>query len=258
MKHKLDVRSMFISDLHLGFKDCKADYLLDLLKNCQADTLYLVGDIIDLQSLRKRMFWPSSHHKVVHRIIKLQQSGTRVIYIPGNHDAAMRRYIKQFFAGVEILPFADFTSLSGKRFLVCHGDQFDSEVCLGKWQATLGDVLYDLLLFINRWSNKFRTMLGMEYFSLSNYIKERIPKASQAITRYQEAGLNYAEKNGYDGIICGHIHYPEVVHRGEMVYVNDGDWIENCTVFVEHHDASMELIYWPKHVASVSKIAAAA
>jgi UDP-2,3-diacylglucosamine pyrophosphatase LpxH len=187
--------------------------------------------------------------------LQLQQKGCRVIYIPGNHDDVMRRYLKHFFAGVEIQPDAIYTSIKQKKFLVCHGDQFDSHVCLGKWQMYLGDALYDLLLFINRWYNKLRGLFGKKYFSLANLIKQKIPKATEAILRYQDACLNYAQKKGLDGVICGHIHYPEIVHKNNMTYINDGDWIENCTAFVEYHNGEMELIYWVEQRQSLIKLA---
>ncbi|MBE0362655.1 hypothetical protein PULV_a0191 [Pseudoalteromonas ulvae UL12] len=254
MDKTLNVKSLFISDLHLGYKDCKATYLLDMLKHIQPEVLYLVGDIIDFQALKQRLFWPNSHYLVIQQLIHMQQNGCKVIYIPGNHDASVRRYANHFFAGIEIKQQVIFQSLSGKRFLVCHGDIFDGEVCLGKWQARLGDVLYDLLLFINRWYNKARRSLGLGYLSLAAYVKSRISGATQAINRYQDAALKYAKKLNLDGVICGHIHSAEIVYKHQMIYINDGDWIESCTAFVEHLDASMELIYWTEQQKTLEKV----
>lgn len=254
MDKTLKVKSLFISDLHLGYKDCKANYLLDMLKHIQPEVLYLVGDIIDFQSLKNKLYWPNSHYEVLQQFIAMQQQGCKVIYIPGNHDASVRRYANHFFAGIEIKQQVIFQSLSGKRFLVCHGDIFDAEVCLGKWQARLGDVLYDLLLFLNRWYNKARRLLGLEYLSLAAYIKSKISGATLAICRYQDAALKYAKKQNLDGVICGHIHSAEIVYKHQMIYINDGDWIESCTAFVEHHDASMELIFWTEQQKSIEKI----
>ncbi|WP_017443680.1 UDP-2,3-diacylglucosamine diphosphatase [Gayadomonas joobiniege] len=253
---KTQYQSIFLSDIHLGCRDCKAEYLLDLLEKVDAKTIYLVGDIFDIWALEKRFNWPQSHHQVVDTLIEKAKNGVKVIYVPGNHDEKVRRYIGMTFADIEIHSHYIHTTVDNKKFIVVHGDEFDGDVCLGAWQSRLGDVLYDLLLFLNRTCFKIRKLFGFGYWSLAGYIKSRVKGANEAIERYRQAAIEYAIKNGTDGIICGHIHQPDVIYQDNILYCNDGDWLENCTMLAENLDGSIELIYWTETVQRLSHYSA--
>ncbi|MBB1384110.1 UDP-2,3-diacylglucosamine diphosphatase [Pseudoalteromonas sp. SG45-5] len=231
--------AIWISDVHLGYKDCKADYLLDFLNSVESDTLYLVGDIIDLWSMKRQFYWHPSHYQVLSCA-----SGTRVIYIPGNHDETFRNYIDQTLFGIEVHQQFIHTTKANKRFLLVHGDDFDSATRYNKFISIVGDVGYDFLLFLNRWTNRIRKVFGGNYYSLAAWIKARVHKAREAITAFEDAAIHEAKKQNVDGIICGHIHHPKIKVDDGIVYCNDGDWIESCTALVEQQDGRIELLHW--------------
>lgn len=239
-------RTVWLSDIHLGCKDCKADYLLSFLENNQFDRLYLVGDIIDMWAMSKRLLWPASHNQVLHKIMELSASGCEVIYLPGNHDEPIQKYDGMTFGDITIKREHIHITADNKRFLVLHGDQFDEEVCFGPLHAWIGDKAYDLLLFLNRWYNRFRHYKGHSYWSLAGYIKKHIKGANKAIDRYRQACCNQAKKRNLNGVICGHIHHPEICTVGGIEYHNDGDWIENCSALTESHTGDMSLVFWAK------------
>ncbi|MCC2605455.1 UDP-2,3-diacylglucosamine diphosphatase [Planctobacterium marinum] len=237
-------RTVWISDIHLGYKDCKADYLLDFLKRSKIETLYLVGDIVDMWAMSKRFLWPQAHNELFHYLLNLSRSGTKVIYLPGNHDEPCQKYDGMCFGDVEIHREYIHTTADGKKLLLLHGDIFDSEVCFGPVTAWIGDKGYELLLFLNRWYNKARAWLGFPYWSLAGYIKSKISGANEAIERYRVASTNRARELGLDGVVCGHIHHPEVVEMDGVTYYNDGDWIENCSALTENKQGEIALITW--------------
>lgn len=237
-------RTLWLSDIHLGNKDCKADYLLHFLEHVTVDTLYLVGDIVDMWQMSKQFRWPDTHNQVMHKIMHMSQQGTRVVYLPGNHDAPIQSYSGMAFGDIEIERQLVHTTAQGKRYLVLHGDQFDADVTLGKFHAWIGDKGYDLLLFLNRWYNRFRSWRKNHYWSLAGYIKKHIKGANEAIARYREACTDKARDMGLDGVICGHIHHPESTMENGIHYVNDGDWIENCSALGEDIHGHLKLIYW--------------
>jgi UDP-2,3-diacylglucosamine pyrophosphatase LpxH len=245
--NKKHYRSVWLSDIHLGCKDCKADYLLDFLNKNTMDTLYLVGDIVDMWAMRKRFIWPDSHNQVLHRLMTISHQGTQVIYLPGNHDAPLQKYDGMTFGDVQVCRERVHTNVNGKCFLVLHGDQFDDDVCFGSIQAWIGDKGYDLLLLLNRWYNRSRAMLRLPYWSLAGYIKSHIQGANQAIERYRNACVNRARERGLDGVICGHIHHPEKSLIDGIEYLNDGDWVENCSALAEDAKGNMNLIYWTEN-----------
>lgn len=237
-------RTVWLSDIHLGCKDCKADLLLDFLSHNTMDTLYLVGDIVDFWALKQRFLWPESHNELLQALYRKSLDGTTVIYLPGNHDEIIKPYANMLFGKIAIKKHAIHTTADNKKLLVVHGDDYDGDVCLGKWQAWLGDKLYDVLLFLNRQLNYYRRMRGFHYWSLAAYIKKRIKKANQAISRYRNATLREAAKRGLDGVVCGHIHHPEIVKQNGLIYCNDGDWIESCSALTESQSGELSLIYW--------------
>ena len=237
--------TVWLSDIHLGYKDCKADYLLRFLNNSYIDTLYLVGDIVDLWALNKRIHWPAAHQNVLDKLIYLSEHGTKVIYIPGNHDAPLRHYSGLQLGNIELVETAIHSSINGKQYLVIHGDQFDAEVlCYGKWFSWVGDKAYDFLLWLNRINNSLRKLLGLNYWSLAGHLKDHVKSAKAAITRYKKAGCAEAKRQTLDGIICGHIHYPEVDVIDGIEYYNDGAWIENCSALTESEQGEINLLFW--------------
>jgi UDP-2,3-diacylglucosamine pyrophosphatase LpxH len=253
MKRK-HYRTVFLSDIHLGFKDCKAEYLLSFLKSIECDTLYLLGDIVDMWAMKKRFLWPSSHYEVLKAIFKMAKKGTRIIYIPGNHDEPMRDYIENMIGPVEI--HEDFVHVTAqeKKLLLFHGDILDSQIRFGKYTKIVGDLAYDLLLFINRWGNFFRRRFGFSYFSLAYYLKNSVKNAREAIEVFEEAAANEAKRRGLDGVVCGHIHQAEIRVIDGILYCNDGDWIESCTAMVEDETGHLEIIHWSDLQKSVKKV----
>ncbi|MCH8684987.1 UDP-2,3-diacylglucosamine diphosphatase [Pedomonas mirosovicensis] len=241
---RLRVRTVWISDIHLGTPGCNAALLLDFLKVIECDTLYLVGDIIDGWRLRRGWYWPPQHNDVVRRILKMAKKGTRVIYIPGNHDEMLRDYTGLNFGGVEIVAQAVHETADGRRLLVLHGDEFDGVVLYARWLAFLGDSAYNLLLRLNIAVNAVRRRFGLPYWSLSAYLKRKVKNAVEYVCRFEEAVAHAAQDRGADGIVCGHIHSAEIRQFGPVTYYNDGDWVESCTALVEHPDGRMEIIDW--------------
>lgn len=251
---KLHYKAVWLSDIHLGNKDCKAEFLLEFLQNISVETLYLVGDIVDMWQMEKQFRWPDAHNQVMHKLMQMSNQGTRVVYLPGNHDAPIQKYAGMAFGDIEIERELVHTTADGKRYLVLHGDQFDADVTLGKFQAWIGDKGYDLLLFLNRWYNRFRAWRNNHYWSLAGYIKKHIKGANKAIERYREAGCKHAAERGLDGIICGHIHHPESVMVNGVHYINDGDWIENCSALVEDNSGRLSLIHFNEYLKQSSNV----
>lgn len=236
--------SIWLSDIHLGCIDCKAEFLLQFLDSVECERIFLVGDIVDFWALKRRMHWPESHNQVLNTLLKKAQQGTEVIYLPGNHDELMKPYEALLFGSIKIHNEYLYRTLSGKTLLMLHGDKYDNQVCFGKWQAKLGDLLYDVLLWLNRNQHKIRNWFGLPYWSMASYIKSKVKKANEAIARYRSAAIEDAKQQGADGIICGHIHHPQLCIEQGIVYCNDGDWIENCTTMVETKEGNLRLLKW--------------
>jgi UDP-2,3-diacylglucosamine pyrophosphatase LpxH len=239
-------RSVFISDTHLGTRGCRSDYLADFLRRVSCQQLYLVGDIIDGWRLRKSWYWDEHHDEVLRQIVHHARRGTEVTYIPGNHDEMFRAWLPLGleFAGVRLLAEAVHVTVAGERLLVLHGDEFDSIVRYARFLALLGDQAYRLALVVNRWFNALRWRLGYPYWSLSMWLKRRVKEAAKTVDRFEQTLAREARQRGFDGVVCGHIHCAEMRMVGGIRYMNDGDWVENCTALVEHHDGTMELIDW--------------
>jgi UDP-2,3-diacylglucosamine pyrophosphatase LpxH len=237
-------RTIWLSDIHLGTRGCKAEYLIDFLRHNEASTVYLVGDIVDGWRLKKSWYWPQAHNDVVQKMLRMVRKGTRVIYVPGNHDEWLRDYTLLHFGGVEVLDEAVHVTADGLRLLVVHGDAFDAVVKHAKWLAALGDNAYTLALVLNRYFNTLRRAFGYSYWSLSAYLKLRVKNAVQYIGSFADALSDEARRRGFDGVICGHIHHAEIRELGGVLYCNDGDWVESCTALVEHFDGRLEIITW--------------
>ncbi|SDG51816.1 UDP-2,3-diacylglucosamine diphosphatase [Roseospirillum parvum] len=239
-------RSIFISDIHLGTRGCKAEFLLGFLRDTESENLYLVGDIIDGWRLRRTWYWPQAHNDVVQKLLRKARKGTRVVFIPGNHDEFVRDYLDNDFGSVEIEDEVIHTGADGKRYLVLHGDRFDGVVKHAKWLAHLGDTAYQLALTVNNWLNSVRRSLGLSYWSLSKYLKHKVKNAVQFIDDYENTLAAEARKREVDGIVCGHIHHAEKRIIGDVLYCNSGDWVESCTAIVEHWDGTMEVLDWTR------------
>jgi UDP-2,3-diacylglucosamine pyrophosphatase LpxH len=237
-------RAVFISDLHLGSRGCKADCLLDFLHHVESEYLYLVGDIVDGWRLRKRWFWPDQHQQVLGRLFGRAAQGTKVTYLPGNHDEALRKWIGSTFAGVRVLHEVIHHTADGRRLLVIHGDGFDGVCREMKWLALLGSVAYDASLRLNTWLNALRHWLGLGYWSLSGFLKNQVKTAVKFIDRYERTITTEARRRGACGVICGHVHKPEIRIIEGIQYFNDGDWVESCSALVEHWDGRLELVSW--------------
>ncbi|MEQ4616632.1 MAG: UDP-2,3-diacylglucosamine diphosphatase [Corticimicrobacter sp.] len=238
----LRYRAIWISDLHLGTSGCKAEPLLEFLRLHDADTLYLVGDIVDGWRLKKRWNWPQAHNDVVQKLLRKVRKGTRVVYIPGNHDEFARQYDRQLFGGIEVLLETEHMTADGKRLWITHGDQFDGVIQYAKWLAYLGDQLYTLILMLNHWFNRVRNRMGLGYWSLSQYLKHKVKDAVSFISAYEQVLVNETRRRQYDGVVCGHIHKAELREIDGILYCNDGDWVESLTALVEHYDGRLELL----------------
>lgn len=238
--------TLFLSDVHLGSRGCQAHLLLDFLRYHDADTIYLVGDIVDGWRLRKRWHWPQSHNDVVQKLLRKGRKGTRIIYLPGNHDEFLRDYLGLKAGGIEIVDTIIHEAADGKRYLVVHGDQFDVVVRHAKWLAFLGDWAYNFALWANIYINLARRRMGFDYWSLSAWAKNKVKNAVSFIGRYEETLSHEASKADVDGVVCGHIHHAAMQDLGGIRYVNTGDWVESCTAVAEHEDGSFELIKWTR------------
>lgn len=241
-------RTVWISDVHLGTPGCNAAMLVDFLRSFECETLYLVGDIVDGWRLKKGWYWPDEHNEVVRRVLKKAHYGTRVIFVAGNHDEMLRTYAGLTFGGVELALEAIHCTAHGRRLLVTHGDAFDGVVLYARWLAFLGDQAYALLLRANVLFNRLRRRLNLPYWSLSGYLKFKVKNAVQFVGRFEEAVAHEAAQRGVDGIVCGHIHCPEIRQIGAVTYYNDGDWVESCSALVEHADGAMEIVRWAEEV----------
>ena len=241
---KIKLRTVWISDVHLGTAGCNADLLVDFLKSIECETLYLVGDIIDGWRLKRGWHWPPRHNDVIRRFLKIAKQGTRVIYVPGNHDEVFRDYTGLHFGGIELAYEVIHETADGRRLLVLHGDKFDGVVLYARWLAFLGDYAYAALLHMNITFNTVRRKFKLPYWSLSAYLKKKVKNAVEYVSRYEDVVAHAALERGVDGIVCGHIHSAEIRQYGGITYYNDGDWVESCTALVEHFDGRMEILDW--------------
>lgn len=245
MSTKLHYRTLWISDVHLGNKDCHAEYLLAFLQRVHCDKLYLVGDIVDLKVMKSRVHWPKSHTEVMKQIYKMTEAGTEVIYVPGNHDMPMRYFNEGMLLGIKLYQNDVHTTRKGKKLLVVHGDEFDHAVLYRALNRIIGEQAYSTMVFFNRHLHKIRRLLGLPYWSLATFLKENVSQARRAIEDFEQAAITEAKQRGLDGVVCGHIHKAAFKNVDDVLYCNDGDWTESCTALVEHRDGELELLDWP-------------
>ncbi len=248
-------RAVFLSDIHLGSRDCHADLLLEFLRSVRADELILIGDIVDIWSLQRSFYWTQAHTDVLRALLARSRDGTRVIYVPGNHDASFRDLCPASFGELHIRRDYVHQTAAGLRLLVTHGDEFDAAVQCNRWLASLGSGLYDVALALNRALNGLRRMRGRGYWSLAGFLKSRIGNAVEYVRRFETAAAEAARTRGLDGIVCGHIHRPRLTQHDGILYCNDGDWVDSCSAIVEQTDGSLELWQWAdaSQPASISR-----
>ena len=237
-------RSIFISDLHLGFRGCQADRLLDFLVHTESDFLYLAGDIFDGWEMKKRPYWPPEHQEVVKMILHKAANGTRVIYTPGNHDECARDFCGHSFDNIMVRDTVTHTTADNKKLLVLHGDQFDTVVQVSPLLAHIGSSMYGKLLMLNRLVNGCRRLMGKPYWSLAAHLKHKVKNVVSYIGRFEEAVINSTRSQQLDGVVCGHIHHVEITQFGDTLYCNTGDWVESCTALIEQPNGSLEILRW--------------
>jgi UDP-2,3-diacylglucosamine pyrophosphatase LpxH len=253
----LRVRTAWISDLHLGTPGCQAGPLLDFLRSLECETLFLVGDIIDGWQLKRQWYWPQAHNDVIQKLLRKARKGTKVIFVPGNHDEFARRYVEHNFGGVDVAEEWVHTTADGRKLWVVHGDLFDGVVQCARWLAMLGDSAYEWTLRMNRHLNSLRARLGLPYWSLSRYLKLKVKRAVSYVGDFEAAVAREARRRGLQGVVCGHIHHAEMRMIDGVLYANDGDWVESLTALVEHADGRLEIVDWGQRMALAKAEAAA-
>jgi UDP-2,3-diacylglucosamine pyrophosphatase LpxH len=244
MKPQAQYRTLFVSDLHLGTKGCQAELFVDFLRNNDAETIYLVGDIIDAWQLRSGWYWPEAHNTIVQKLLRKARKGTRIVFIPGNHDEFARDYVGLTMGGIEVARQATHTTVDGRRFHVTHGDEFDIVIRHARWLALLGDWAYQAALFCNTHFNRVRRRLGLPYWSFSAWAKLKVKNAVNFIGAFEDVLSEHAAKHGFDGVVCGHIHHAVIRDLNGITYVNTGDFVESCTAVAEHFDGRLEILTW--------------
>ena len=247
-------RTIFVSDMHLGTRGCQAALILDFLRHNEADTIYLVGDIIDGWRLRASWYWPQAHNDVIQKLLRKVRHGARMVFVPGNHDEFARQFIGQSFGGIEIVRNAVHVAADGKRYFVLHGDEFDVVVRHSKWLAFFGDWAYDFALFVNTHFNAARRWFGLPYWSFSAWAKLKVKNAVNFIGSFERELASEARKRGVDGVVCGHIHHPVIRDMEGVIYVNTGDFVESCSLVVEHYDGRFEVLRWKDPLQLVARV----
>lgn len=243
-------RAIFLSDIHLGTKGCQAALLLSFLKVHTCDRLYLVGDIVDGWRLKASFHWPQAHTDVMRRFLTLAKRGAKVIYVTGNHDEFLRRYSDLEIGNLRLVDHAEHVGARGERLRVIHGDEYDVVTRYHRWLAFAGDVGYTFLLRLNRHLNALRARFGRGYWSLSAWAKQRVKKAVSYVSDFESAVAHHCSQQGFDGVVCGHIHHAEIRPVGGVTYVNCGDWVESCTALVETMDGEFRVIRWAEEAAA--------
>ncbi len=239
------VRSIFLSDIHLGTRACQADRLLEFLREYPADHTYLIGDIIDFWAMSRSIQWSAPQNTVVQKLLRRARHGDRVVFIPGNHDEVLREYCGIRFGDVEVVDQWIHETANGKRYLLIHGDAFDQVTRHHRWVALLGDKAYDLLVRLNVTLSWLRRKLGLPgYWSLAGYAKRKVKTALNFIFDFEESAVHHAAELGLDGVICGHIHWAAIKEINGLAYINCGDWVDSCSGIVEHLDGRLELVHW--------------
>ncbi|MGH8432067.1 MAG: UDP-2,3-diacylglucosamine diphosphatase [Solimonas sp.] len=245
-EEKTHYRTIWISDVHLGTSGCKAEHLVEFLKSHTCDTLYLVGDIVDGWKLTGGWYWPQEHTNVVRKILTKAKRGTQVIYVTGNHDEFLRKFVdyRLEFGNMRLVNEAVHTTADGRQLLVIHGDYFDVITRYHKWIALAGDALYESTMCFNYWFNRGRALLGMRYWSLSAFAKQHVKTAVNVVSTFEESLAHECRRRKLDGVVCGHIHHAEARDIGGVRYYNCGDWVESCTALTEDQNGHIQVLHW--------------
>jgi UDP-2,3-diacylglucosamine pyrophosphatase LpxH len=245
------VRSIFLSDVHLGTAACQAERLLDFLRGYDCEQLFLIGDILDLWSMRRRgVHWSAAQNTVVQKVLKRARHNVHVVFVPGNHDEAAREHVGTLFGNIRVERDYEHVAADGRRYLLIHGDEFDKVTKHHAWVGVLGTIAYDVLLELNTWLSWLRRRLHLPgYWSLAGYVKRRMKSAVSYVSNFEDSLLRHARDRGMDGVICGHIHVAAMLERDGITYINCGDWVDSCTAVVEHWDGRMELVRWSEPMA---------
>ena len=254
------IRSLFLSDIHLGSRACRADELLEFLKVYEPSNIFLLGDIVDFWAMSRSLYWPPEHNTVVQKILKKARHRVRVCLIPGNHDEALREYVGSSFGDIEVMRDYVYTAADGRRYALIHGDEYDQVTTYHRWASVLGDVSYTLLVHVNRLLSLIRRKLGVSgHWSLADYAKRNVLRAVSFIGDFENSVVRNIKKRGLDGVICGHIHTPVIKRIDGMTYINCGDWVDSCTAIVEQYDGRMQLVRWthPAEATTASEVAIA-
>ena len=240
------VRSIFLSDIHLGTRACQAQRLLEFLKTYDSEYLFLVGDIIDFWAMARRgVYWSAEMNTVVQKVLKRARHGSKVIFIPGNHDEALREHVGSSFGDIKVWHDYIHTTADGKRYLLLHGDEYDVVTKYHRWLAILGDNAYAFVVRINMMLSWVRRHLGIPgYWSLAGYAKRKVKGAVSFISDFEESVVRNIREQGLDGVICGHVHAATIRQFGGITYLNCGDWVDSCSAIVEHTDGHLELVEW--------------
>lgn len=253
------VRAVFISDVHLGTRACQADRLLAFLREYEADHLYLLGDIVDFWAMNRSIQWAPSHNTVVQKVLRKARHGAEVIFIPGNHDEALREYAGVSFGDIRVESDWIHVAADGRKYWLIHGDEYDQVTRHHRWVAVLGDVAYNALVRINLFISRLRRLFRRPgYWSLAGYAKQKVKKAASFIFDFEDAIVHAARQRGMDGVICGHIHWPADRDVGGVRYLNCGDWVDTCSAVVEYLDGRIEVVRWGDMALADEALAAAA
>jgi UDP-2,3-diacylglucosamine pyrophosphatase LpxH len=240
-----NVRALFLSDIHLGSRACRAEELLSFIKDYEPEYIFLVGDIVDFWAMSRGVYWPAAHNTVVQKLLKKARHHVKVVLIPGNHDEALREYIGSSFGDIVLVRDYIHTAADGRRYLLLHGDEYDQVTAYHRWVSVLGDVSYSVLVRLNRMLSLLRRKLGVSgHWSLADYAKRSLKGALEFVYGFEESVAHHVRRSGFDGVVCGHIHSAAIKDIGGITYINCGDWVDSCTAVVEHSDGCMELLRW--------------
>jgi len=251
----MKVRSIFLSDIHLGTRGCQADSLIAFLREYESEHLFLLGDIIDFWAMNRSIHWTAAQNTVVQKVLRRARHGEKVMLIPGNHDEALREFVGASFGDIRVVDEHIHETADGRKLLLLHGDEFDQVTRHHRWLAVLGDIGYNLLVRINSWLSWVRRSLRISgYWSLAGYAKRRVKSAVSFIFDFEDAVIHTVRERGLDGIVCGHIHSATLRETDGVLYINCGDWVDSCTAIVEHHDGQLELVEWRQTSAAQAKV----
>lgn len=243
-------RAIWISDVHLGTKHSRVGPLLDFLRDVECQDLYIVGDFIDGWQLRRKWFWSDEYNVLIQKLLRKNRKHTRVTLITGNHDEFLEHFLGMNFGAVRLMERTIHEAADGKKYLVLHGHQFDGLTHFNRLLDRVGSAIYDKILDLNVWINRVRRLLGFGYWSFASYIKMKAKASMKYVNDYEDSLIQFARKSGVDGVICGHIHRPEIRQVGDVMYLNCGDWVENCTALAEDYEGNMKLLNMATHIRS--------